>query len=86
MPINTLILRSQTALENLNRIAEEAHREPSRQECLRRLGLVSSAARKIGELLSRTFIGSQDDDPDNLELLRLANKATRLSAYYRQPM
>ena len=85
MPINTLILRSQTALENLNRIAEEAHREPSRQECLRRLGLVSSA-RKIGELLSRTFIGSQDDDPDNLELLRLANKATRLSAYYRQPM
>ena len=86
MTINTLILRSQTALENLNRIAEEAHSETSRQESLRRLGLVSAAAQKIGDLLSRTFVGSQGDDPDNLELLRLANQASRLSAYCRQPL
>ena len=79
MQPNTLILRSQTALENLNRIAEEAHSETSRQESLRRLGLVSSAAKKIGDLLSRTFGGSQGDDPDNLELLRLANQASAVS-------
>lgn len=85
MSHNTLILRSMSALANLNRIAEEAHCEATGQESLRRLNLVSIAARKVGETLSKAFLGSEGDDPDNFELLRLANQANRLSMRCKQP-
>lgn len=85
MTYNTLILRSASALENLNRFVEAAG-ETSGQKCLRRLSLVSRSARQVGEMLSGAFMRTDNDDPDNIELLRLANRANRLSMQCRQSM
>lgn len=72
MSNTTLILRAASALRQL-RAAQAADRQ------------VASAAAKIREALYSAFLGASDDNPDNYELLRLANQANRLAMQCKHP-